>query len=186
MAFYVPLPYFKFIGVLLVMTLVHFIINYLMPSRVKQLLFLKEAFIAFIVTLGFAYTPFLEVADKWSFGDIQPYLCFLFFMNFANLILFSYFDKDADRETNTMSIAEFYSDYTLKIFITVSLLVSLYFAWVLYFCLAVSLVAFITMLVMLMTLFIISRFSSYFSKNDRYRFYGDLIYVYPLAVMPFL
>ena len=186
LALFVTPPYFTFIGTLLMLTCAHFIVNYLVPSKVKELLFLKEAFIAFIVTLGFAYTPFLEVHDTDSFGDIIPYLCFLFFINFANLILFSLFDKDADRETNTLSIAEFYSDSTLKIFISVNLMLSLYFAWVLFTHLSLSAIEFSVVLLMLLTLFIISQFSNYFSQNDRYRFYGDLIYVYPLAVMPFL
>ena len=49
-----------------------------------------------------------------------------------------------------------------------------------------SAIEFSVVLLMLLTLFIISQFPNYFSQNDRYRFYGDLIYVYPLAVMPFL
>ncbi|MDB4107956.1 hypothetical protein OAD66_08720 [Bacteroidia bacterium] len=186
-AFLIPQEYYRFIGVLVLLTGLHFAMNYLVSESVKRRIFLKEVFIAFVVTLGFAYTPFLELEDKYTFGLIGNYLVFIFFINLANLILFSLFDKDADKLSSTLSIARFYSNRTLQFFIALSLLISLGYALVLYLgCSCISTVAFTVILCMQLTLFVISQFPAYFRINDRFRFYGDLIYLYPLFALPFL
>ncbi len=186
-AFLIPQEYYRFIGVLVSLTSIHFAMNYLVSESVKRKIFLKEVFIALVVTLGFAYTPLLELEDKYTFGSISNYLILIFFVNLANLILFSLFDKDADKMSATLSIARFYSNKTLQFFIGLSLLISLGYAMVLYLgCSGISTVAFAIILCMQLTLFVISQFPAYFRINDRYRFYGDLIYVYPLFALPFL
>lgn len=42
LGYWVPAGYYSFIALLAALTLFHFVINYLVPQRVKKLLFLKE------------------------------------------------------------------------------------------------------------------------------------------------
>ncbi|MFT4876717.1 MAG: hypothetical protein ACI8S2_001455 [Bacteroidia bacterium] len=185
LSFRVPSQYLPFIGLLLLLTIVHFGINYLVPKRVKKLLFLKEVFIALVVSLGIASSALVgefKINSHWS---NLPFCIFLF-INLANIMLFSYFDKEADQRSKTLSIASIYSDLTLKGIIYLCLLLSLVFSSYEYVNGELGFLGFAIFLSMQITLLIIALFSSYFQRNDRYRFFGDLIYVYPLAVMPFL
>ena len=186
LAFYIPSEYYPFVGFILVLTFIHFVINYLVPQKIKKMLFLKEVYIALVVALGFGCTPFLEVEDKWAFGDIKLYLAPLFFINVANLILFSLFDKDADERTETLSIAHFYNKRTLQTIVAISLLASVTYALILWFGSHISPLALLVLLLLQLTLMCICLVPSYFGEQDRYRFYGDLIYVYPLIALPFL
>jgi hypothetical protein len=185
LSFRVPSQFYPFIGLLLFLTIVHFGINYLVPKRVKKLLFLKEVFIALVVSLGIASSSLVgevKINSHWS----NLLFCIFLFINLANIMLFSYFDKEADQRSKTLSIAGIYSDLTLKGIIYLCLFLSLVFST--YECVngELGFLGFAIFLSMQITLLIIALFSSYFQQNDRYRFFGDLIYVYPLAVMPFL
>jgi hypothetical protein len=185
LSFRVPSQYYSFIGLLLFLTIVHFGINYLVPKRVKKLLFLKEVFIALVVSLGIASSALVgevKINGHWS---SLPFCIFLS-LNLANIMLFSYFDKEADQRSKTLSIASIYSDLTLKGIIYVCLLFSLVLGAYEFIYGQLEFLYFLLFIAMQITLLVITLFSSYFQQHDRYRFFGDLIYVYPLAVMPFL
>lgn len=185
LGFFVPSFYYRFITLLGVLTVIHFGINYLVPSRFKKLFFLKEVFIAFVVSLGIAGSALvgdIKVADQWS--DL-PFYIFLF-INLANILLFSYFDREVDEKTDTLSIASLYGDFLIRRIIYICLVVSvLLVVWEFTFG-RLEFIFFLVLFAMQITLFFITLFSSYFQVNDRYRFYGDLIYVYPLLAWPFL
>lgn len=185
LAFKIPSKYYNAVGVLLVASVFHFLINYLLPVNLKRILFLKEVFIAIVVTVGFAFVPLLEVDWYFHFSTYYPVFTTLFFLNLANLMLFSYYDKSIDKETDTLSIAGFYSNKALKIFIYSALAISMGLS-VYLFINGADLVRIAPLLSMQLTLALVCHFDSVFRKHDRYRFYGDLIYVYPLVAMPFL
>ena len=124
LSYWIPREYYIFIGILLGCTLVHFAMNYLVPMRFKKLLFLKEFFVAFVVSLGIASTALIGNFKATSNASSFPFWIFLF-INLANVILFSYFDKDDDEKSETLSIAGIHSDQTLKGVIYACLLLSI-------------------------------------------------------------
>ncbi|PCJ62796.1 MAG: hypothetical protein COA58_16680 [Bacteroidetes bacterium] len=185
-AFWVPVFYYRFIGMLISLTCIHFVINYWVSSKVKRLLFLKEVFIALIVTIGFSISPCLEIKSLVIISDFYPIFGLFFFINLANLMLFSFFDKEADRSTGTLSIAGFYSDTSLRLFIGLSLAISAFLTSYLFFGDNMQFLVFILLTSMQVTLLVINVFPAFFKVKDHYRFWGDFIYVYPLFVLPFL
>jgi hypothetical protein len=186
MAFKVPSSYYAIIALLGLLTTLHFGINYFVPTRVKKLLFLKEVFIAFVVTVGFIVTPLAEF-NSLSILNNAKYLfgCF-YFINLANLMLFSSYDKEADLQSKTLSIAGFYSDSKLKSLINICLFVSMVFASYSLFQSEIGWQPFTVLCAMILTLLLLTSVPSYFKEGDRYRFYGDLIYLYPLLALPYL
>lgn len=186
MAFYVPPVYYLFCGSLIAFTGLHFLINYLVPEQVKRKFFMKEVFIAFVVTLGFVLTPYVEVPPKEIFGGIRFIFGVFYGINLSNLLLFSYFDKEEDENSNTMSIARIYTDSTVKMFVYGSLTLAMIWSTILLQRFEIAWIHFFLFASMVATLFIIAVFPIFFKRNDRYRFWGDFIYVYPMFVLPFL
>jgi hypothetical protein len=185
LSYWVPANYYIIVGLLLLLTALHFTVNYLVPSRIKKLFFLKEVFVAIIVTIGIAATSL--VGDLKAHESLNSFSFWVFlFINLANIILFSYFDKEDDKKSETLSIAGIYADHTLKGVIYTSLLLSITLSSWDFFTHQIEVESFIIFGIMQLTLAIICVYSRYFSKNDRYRFWGDLIYVYPLIALPFL
>jgi hypothetical protein len=185
LSYWVPAGYYSFIALLAALTLFHFVINYLVPHRVKRLLFLKEVFIAFVVSIGLAASATIGDGMTNASQNIVPFWIFLF-INLGNIILFSYFDREADKRSKTLSIAGLYSDKTLKIIIYLCLLVSTSLGIWDVVNEKMALGSFSIFLLMQITLLVIALFSERFKTNDLYRFWGDFIYVYSLFALPFL
>jgi uncharacterized membrane protein len=186
LAWYLPNDYYNFCALLAGFTAVHFFINYLTPDAFKRKFFLKEVFIALVITIGFVITPYLEVPFKKGFIDVSFLFGLFYFINLSNLMLFSYFDKEEDERAQTMSIARIYSDGTLKVFIFTSLILGLILAAISWYRSEITGIHFLLFISMIGTLGVIAAFPTYFKINDRYRFWGDFIYVYPLLVLPYL
>ncbi|MDA0777642.1 MAG: hypothetical protein O3C19_01095 [Bacteroidetes bacterium] len=186
MAFYVPKVYYTFCGLLVALTGLHFLINYLVSEDAKRKFFLKEVFIAFVVTLGFMLTPYIEAPCKKIFIEARFLFGVFYCINLSNLILFSYFDKEEDEMAKTISIASIYDDNTIKKFVYASLTLAMIWSAISLQSSEIELLHFFLFASMIITLFVIALFSTFFKTNDRYRFWGDFIYVYPLFVLPFL
>jgi 4-hydroxybenzoate polyprenyltransferase len=182
----VPAIYYTAIGLLLILTILHFLINYLVPTRIKRYLFLKEVYIALVVTIGFVIIPYIEIPFKQSSDEWHELFYLFFLVNLSNLLLFSLYDKEEDKKTGTLSIAAIYSKKTLKIFILVCLCASFTILLILFMRQELKIWEVVVLLSMQITLATLATYQSYFKINDRYRFYGDFIYVYPLFVLPFL
>lgn len=184
LSLWVPSEYYIFIGILLFLTIVHFAVNYLVPAKVKRLVFLKEFFVALVVSLGIATSTLVgrdKIETEWS---LAPFWIF-FLINLANLISFSMYDKELDEKAGTLSIAEFYSQTTLKWLILLCLGVSCSILLAPSYGASLDIKYRLVFLAMQVSLALLCFLPNYFSKNDKYRFYGDLIYVYPLFVLPY-
>ena len=186
MAFFVPRVYYTFCGWLVAFTGLHFLINYFTSEDVKRKFFLKEVFIAFVVTLGFMLTPYIEAPYKKIFIEARFLFGVFYCINLSNLILFSYFDKEEDEMAKTMSIASIYDDNTINKFVYASLTLAMIWSAISLQRSEIEWLHFFLFASMIITLFVIALFSIFFKTNDRYRFWGDFIYVYPLLVLPFL
>ena len=186
LSFWLPETYYSYILFLCMLTSLHFWINYTLSVRFIALRYLKEVFVAFVVTIGFVITPTLEAQ---SVIDVNQVICvFLFFylINLSNLFLFSYFDKERDQKDNVITIAQFYGLEKLRGLIYLGIGVSFIVLVISFMYGHIVGVSFLIFLAMQTTLLGIIIFPSFFRTNDRYRFFGDLIYLYPLITFSFL
>lgn len=186
LAFFVPSEYYRIVTFLSLLTGVHFIINYLVPARIKRLFFLKEVFIALVVAIGFCITPLAPVEFPVWPQSTFVLLKSLLLVNLTNLLTFSYFDREADESSQTLSIAALASERTILNIAQVAILASLVFSSFGLWQEEISTLVWLVFFAMQLSLFTVIRNKNFFGKEDRYRFYGDLIYVYPLVAMPFL
>ena len=186
LAFCVPQTYYKVIGILMALTVIHFIINYLVPVRFKRRFFLKEVFIAFVVAVGFCIVPLAGISFSLWPSSMPVLLKSLVLLNLTNLFIFSFFDKEADQQANVLSLAQLTTDNTIRRLSILCILLSLVFTSIGFWQEDISVMVWFVFFAMQASLFIIVKNKAYFQLEDRYRFFGDLIYVYPLAAMPFL
>jgi len=186
LACYVPQAYYKIVGILIALTTAHFMINYLVPVRFKRKFFFKEAFIAVVVAVGFCVVPLADIPFAVWPSSMPVLLKALVFLNLTNLFVFSFFDKEADQEAEVLSLAQLTTARTIHRLCVLSVLLSAVFTSVGLWQGEVSVMVWFVFFAMQSSLFIIVTNKRYFQVEDRYRFFGDLIYVYPLAAMPFL
>ncbi|MGB1037050.1 MAG: hypothetical protein ACPGYY_00250 [Bacteroidia bacterium] len=182
----VPKDYYPVVQILFGLTVAHFLINYLVPENLKRKVFLKEVFIALVVTIGFVFTPFIEVSFKHQ-TDQWMHLFFIFcLINLSNLLLFSAYDRNQDKLSQVLSIAQLHSKKTIRFIIVLCLVTSVLLVGFYTVQHELKLMDSLILLAMQTTLALMTFWESFFSKGDRYRFWGDFIYVYPLFVLPFL
>ncbi len=186
LSFWLPETYYSYIVFLCVVTSLHFWINYTLSVRFIALRHFKEVFVAFVVTIGFVITPILEAQPFKDVNQLIYIFIFFYLINLSNLFLFSYFDKERDQKDNMITIAHFYGLDKLRWLIYLGVGVSFIVLVISYMHGYISGVSFLIFLAMQTTLLGIIIFPSFFRTNDRYRFFGDLIYLYPLITFSFL
>ncbi|MEN8696399.1 MAG: hypothetical protein ABF321_11140 [Bacteroidia bacterium] len=186
LAFKIPEIYFQLIALLLGLTALHFIVNYVVSTRIKRRIFLKEIFIALVVAIGFCITPIVPLGMAGVSPQLLIHFGCIFCINVANLFLFSMYDKEVDSLSDVLSVAQLTSTRNLKIIAGIAIIGSALLSLIGFYRYDTSVFITLTFVVMQSTLLFILRHQKYFAKEDRYRFFGDLIYVYPLAVTPFL
>lgn len=182
--YYLNPVYYLVVTYLVILTVVHFIINFMVTNKYKSQLFLKEIFIAFVVTIGFVVAP--TIISNTSLKFITAPFGTIFCINLANLLIFSLFDRQEDGQTKTLSAATFLLENQLILRILILLSVALILSWVTFINDLHSVWLLTVTDLMIISLIIIVLRRDYFKQNDRYRFYGDLIYLYPAIALPFL
>ena len=186
MAFQLSTVYYGYVFGLFILTVIHFLMNHIVSIRIASIRFLKEAFIALVVSIGFVYTPLVEINNPMDWVQFFCLFSVICALNFSNLLIFSLFDRKSDYEDKMLSLAHFLSSTTLKSVIYVSLGGSFLFLCLTLFFGYLIWVEFFVILAMQLSLgWIVYRYE-YYQDFDKYRFYGDFIYVYPLVVWPFL
>ena len=168
------------------LTSLHFWINYTLSVRFIALRYFKEVFVAFVVTIGFVITPTFEAQSDINANQVICVFLFFYLINLSNLFLFSYFDKERDQKDNMITIAQFYGLEKLRGLIYLGIGVSFIVLVISFMYGHIVGVSFLIFLAMQTTLLGIIIFPSFFRTNDRYRFFGDLIYLYPLITFSFL
>lgn len=157
------------------MVFVHQRINTYFVRHSKQAIF-KELFVSIIVALVFSY-PILHNYYEFK-GSLSP-LFFLLLINMSNVWLFAHMEFEEDQKNGYPSLAvtlgkkrskQMLGQYNFLILI---LLATQWNFW--------SHKYFLVCLVcMLLSLQLFLRYDVFFKKGDRYRFWGDFIYLYPL------
>jgi 4-hydroxybenzoate polyprenyltransferase len=148
--------------------------------------YLKEAFIALVVTIGFVVTPLIGNESTLVINQLIYAFIIFYFINLSNLLIFSSFDKDRDQKDNMITIAHLYSLSKLRRLIYFGIGTSITVSIVSFSIGFITGVSFFVFMSMHLTLLGITIYPSYFRTKDRYRFFGDLIYLYPFVVFPFL
>lgn len=186
LSFWLPETYYSYILFLCMLTSLHFWINYTLSVRFIALRYFKEVFVAFVVTIGFVITPTFEAQSDINVNQVICVFLFFYLINLSNLFLFSYFDKERDQKDNMITIAQFYGLEKLRGLIYLGIGVSFIVLVISFMYGHIVGVSFLIFLAMQTTLLGIIIFPSFFRTNDRYRFFGDLIYLYPLITFSFL
>ena len=186
LSFWVPFIYYNYIVFLCILTLIHFLINYNLSIRFVVLRYFKEVFIAFVVTIGFVITPVLELHSSIDMNQLIYVFMLFYFINLSNLLIFSYFDNELDKKDNITTIVHFFGLAKLRGLIYSGIALSFIILTISYMNEEINEVSFYVFLSMQVTLIGIIIFPSFFGTNERYRFFGDLIYLYPIAIFPFL
>lgn len=186
LSFWLPETYYSYILFLCMLTSLHFWINYTLSVRFIALRYFKEVFVAFVVTIGFVITPTFEAQSDINANQVICVFLFFYLINLSNLFLFSYFDKERDQKDNMITIAQFYGLEKLRGLIYLGIGVSFIVLVISFMYGHIVGVSFLIFLAMQTTLLGIIIFPSFFRTNDRYRFFGDLIYLYPLITFSFL
>jgi len=178
--------YFKLGWFLCILTLIHFIINLAISKKYKNRLFLKEVFIAIVVTMGFSILPLTATLVYNWMSNLSIVVVAFFLLNLSNLLLFSYFDFETDEKSNFLSAAHVYGKeialYIARIAITISIVLIVY----LIYKQDLSLLGGIIIVLMNCTLLHISIYPDKYKQRGLYRFWGDFIYVIPAIAIPFL
>lgn len=186
LSFWLAKIYYSYVLFLCVLTLIHFCINYFLSLKYTVLRYLKEAFIALVVTIGFVVTPLIGNESTLVINQLIYAFIIFYFINLSNLLIFSSFDKDRDQKDNMITIAHLYSLSKLRRLIYFGIGTSITVSIVSFSIGFITGVSFFVFMSMHLTLLGITIYPSYFRTKDRYRFFGDLIYLYPFVVFPFL
>jgi len=168
------------------LTGVHFLINHLFIKEFKKGFFFKEGMIAFVATIGFCLLPtFLDNLESLIRNWVLDTISF-FLLSFANLLLFTIYDYDLDKSNNFISSAQVFGLNKVKRAMVVLLLLAFIINLINYLVYnqnEVVLIVISSMQLMLLAIFCIP---SYFAINERFRFWGDFIYLFPGFALPFL
>lgn len=165
-----------FIGglILSAIVLIYFVVQ-------KKLRYLKELFGAVLYTSGVLMAP-VSLLDH-SLTTLQAGTIVQFFMTaLFNLILFSWFGIQSDRQDQHPSLARALGEQnTLRILIILFLLQLALTALQIGFYrqIKVSLI----LLIMNTVLLVIMSRKDYFEKKDRYRIYGDAVFFLPILIL---
>ncbi|HEY9007560.1 MAG TPA: hypothetical protein VIM75_15585 [Ohtaekwangia sp.] len=150
---------------------IYFLIN-------RYLKFLKEFFIAIVYTIG-VILPSVSVAalpaKEWPWMTIAQFCL----TALINLILFSWFDHERDKQDNNISFVTILGEKTTRIFIWILFGLAIFITGI-----HISLADIIILLmnVVLLIIFVASR---YFAISDRFRLVGDFVFVMPAIYLFF-
>ncbi len=142
----------------------------------RRLHILKEFLIAVLYTAGVA-TPALPV-NQISTQDKLP-LFLLFFIALLNLIIFSWYEKENDLNDRQNSIATIMNEKTIRLIVMSLFIVTFSISCYLIF-ISTEYTMSLVFLLMVIVLFIIFWYKSYFERKDHYRLLGDAIFLIPL------
>jgi len=164
--------------------LIYFLI--LIFTTKKNIFFQKEVIIAFFYVIGIWMAPLLsaeQTPDIFVFAS----MLFIFLLAFAEGVMASYFDFEKDAREGHSSFAVIFGKQSTNNLLKI--LHSLLFVVLLYLLtLRISelqLIAYIIISLMNFILLIINIFPHIFTKNDKYRIIGEVVFWIPALLVLF-
>ena len=177
---YLPLETRKVGFLASALVIVHLVLVYLLGSKVSVFI-QKEIGIAFTYCVGIAVGPVSLSEGFDGFGYF--FMVQIFLLALLNLLEFSWFDREIDRKQNqTSAVGNLGERFVLDvIFFLFSMFVLTLVVSFLFFPQYANFE--IVLGVMGFTLFMIFAFQKHFVKSDRYRVFGDMIFLFPLVLL---
>lgn len=147
----------------------------------QKLPFLKELFVAVMYTFG-VLLPSLAVTNI-EMGFYHQLVVFQFFLvALLNLLIYSWYDADADSKDRLKSFVTFFGTSQLK-----NLIVALGITGILLFLIQLYFFHFdgaqVVLLMMMLTLLLVFHFNKRFRENDLYRIVGDAVFFFPVILL---
>lgn len=156
-----------------------YLVNFWGSLILKKKMPWKELGIAIIVSLCFVYLPTINSAIHND--NLRLWLLIVFSgINAANLYIFSLYDYELDVRSGFASIAAYVSKKYLRVLVGFLLGSSLLGLTYMVGSDALALIPALVLGLMWIQLVIVFWFKRYFAESERYRFWGDLIYIYPV------
>jgi 4-hydroxybenzoate polyprenyltransferase len=142
----------------------------------RQLYFLKELFVALLYTAGIAIPSMPE--NQVSVEASLPLLA-LFLIALLNLIIFSWYERENDRNEKQDSLATIVNEMAIRFILVCLFIIALSISGYLILYSAESFLPQVFFL-MIAILFLIVWQKRFFDRNDYYRLLGDSIFLLPL------
>lgn len=143
--------------------------------------FLKELVGALLYTGGVVLPAFAFRDDRTIATDQWVAMfCFLL-LAWINLLLFSLFDRESDEEHMQVSFTTALGEENTRRVVVA--LTGICISLCLYLLLGTMRLPSLVLLVMSLVLVLLLRFQAYFGRNDRYRYVGDAVFLFPLTVV---
>lgn len=163
--------------------LIYLVLHYFKAAIFKRTLFGKELIISLVVSSCFIFLPAFTNHVKIS-TDIVLLMATVTSMNFGNLLLFSFYDLEIDQKAEFKTAHSENTKVQLHKISMISILISILCLVLIWN--SVDVLSLTILLAMNLTLFIIWWKREFFSVKERYRFTGDLIYLYPVVYLLFI
>lgn len=154
----------------------------LQKNILPTLIFHKEFLVALIYTIGIWGGPLLLAYPKHSFASILLMLAFLY-NAYINLLIFSYYEYQADWISGDLSLAHFSSAKFVKVYIHWMVFISLLLATFVLISSAQFTMASGILMLMSFAHLMILRLPRLFQKNNIYRPAAEAVFFLPLLLI---
>lgn len=169
----------RFGMIMSLIVVLYFILNFAFRKLFRKLVPLKETMVAVIVASCFIVLPAMQSKMSMQWPIVILFLGVIA-LNLSNLLMFSYYDYEVDRKARFSGTSKVISQERLKLLIVsliaIGLIACIYSAILLH----LNILQISVLVVMHFQLLVIALFEDVYKKNERYRFWGDIIYLYPL------
>jgi len=168
------------------LSLLFYVLLYLLTAQIekirKKIPLYKELCSAIGYTAGVLLLP-VFLSEKIQNNNILILSVISFFLiALSNLLLFSYYDAEVDKRQQQYSTVFILGPKKIRVLIGMNLLLSFLLNGIIFF-ISEDIVFIIILFLMNITLYIILFYASYFKKNDRFRFLGDGVFLYPIVLI---
>lgn len=163
-----------------IMVIVHLVLVYLLGNKIS-ILIQKELGVAITYSVGVVIGPLslnhgIPVYIWWVVVQIFLYA-------FINLLEFSYFDNEIDREHGQTSIAQSIGKLTLEKIIKGVVITGAFLNFYCFFSFPNYFIFQLILFFVFSTLALIIYKKENFSNNGYYRLFGDLVFLYPCILL---
>ncbi|HLT82094.1 MAG TPA: hypothetical protein VKZ86_13785 [Cyclobacteriaceae bacterium] len=147
----------------------------------RFLISIKELLGAVLYTAGVGLPAYIFMGERAVTILQGAVIAAFFFIAWANLLLFSYFDYESDRKNAQSSFATRWGLQATSRVIIVLLVIGM--GLCIYLLTVADVLPALVLLAMNLVLFIMMCFPEYFSRGDRFRMAGDSIFLIPLIAI---
>lgn len=164
------------------LVIVHLVLVYLLGTRVS-IFIQKELGVAFTYCVGIIVGPLSMSEGLDGFGYFLMFQIFI--LALLNLLEFSWFDRKLDKSHGQTSVVRGLGEkvvlevvfFLFALFVLTLVVAFLFFPQYGQYELILGLMG--------GTLFLVFAFQKYFKVRERYRVFGDLVFVFPLLIIAF-